>query len=446
MSEFQVAMTFIVLGGVLLIISANWLDMTVAALLGVSVLTIFGIFTQRDILSATQTAEGSLALLFGGMVVARTLEPTGFFDHLGTRFLRITRGSGRRFLLGWLLLVAVLCAFLPNATTVILLAPVVIRICQKLEIDFVGPMLVTAIASNSAGMLTLVGDPATFMVGSAVGMSFSRYLTRMSLGGAAALLVMAPLLPLVLRDIWRLRRTLPSDLAPEPIRRPRMCLFSLAVLSGMVALFMLGEALPIPIVPPAVAIIGASFALLIVHRARVEPVGAVLKDLDWKTLIFLYCMFCLVQALEKTGAIQQLSLRVFDLFGTNLALVAAAVLTGVALGSSVVANIPLVAAVLFLVKSYFVIAGLVPEEALNASFTAWPAAHLPVFAAMMFGGTLGGNLTLIGASANIVSAGICAAHGKPVSFLKFLRYGAPITACQIAVAGIYVTALFLWAG
>ena len=181
MTELQVIVTFIVFAGVLLIISANWMDMMVASLLGVSILTVFGIFNHQDILSATRTSDGSLSLLFGGMVVARTLEPTGIFDYIGTRFLMMTRGSGKRFLLGLVLLVSVLCAFLPNATTVILLAPVIIRICNQLEIDFVGPVVITAIASNSAGMLTLVGDPATFMVGSAIGLSFNQYLSKISL-------------------------------------------------------------------------------------------------------------------------------------------------------------------------------------------------------------------------------------------------------------------------
>jgi len=83
----------------------------------------------------------------------------------------------------------------------------------------------------------------------------------------------------------------------------------------------------------------------------------------------------------------------------------------------------------------------VPEEALGAGFTDWPLATLPMFVAMMFGGTLGGNATLIGASANIVSGGICAAHGKPVRFVTFLRYGLPVTLAQMVVAAAYVVAL-----
>ena len=109
--------------------------------------------------------------------------------------------------------------------------------------------------------------------------------------------------------------------------------------------------------------------------------------------------------------------------------------------SSLLANIPVVAASVLMVKGYFVLSQVVPEEALSAGFTDWPVITLPVFVAMMFGGTLGGNATLIGASANIVSGGICAAHGKPVRFVTFLRYGVPVTLAQLVVAAGYVVAL-----
>ncbi len=99
------------------------------------------------------------------------------------RFLRATRGSGKRFLLLLIALVAPICAVLPNATTVILVAPIIIRVALALEVDIVGPMVLTAIVSNSAGLLTLVGDPATFLVGSSIGMTFTQYLAKASLGG-----------------------------------------------------------------------------------------------------------------------------------------------------------------------------------------------------------------------------------------------------------------------
>jgi Na+/H+ antiporter NhaD/arsenite permease-like protein len=294
------------------------------------------------------------------MVVARTLEPTGIFEQVGIRFLSATKGSGRCFLLGVVALVSLLCAFLPNATTVILLAPIIIRITKELDVNFVGPMVVTAIISNSAGLLTLIGDPATFLVGSSIGMTFVQYLQRVSLGGLLNILVLIPLLPVVLKDVWHIQRVLPAHLQPNPFKRPLMAAFSLLVLAAMIILFMFGEYLPTRIVPPALAIIAASLALLVIYAARIEPIEKVLKDIDWKTLLFLLFMFGLVEAFNKTGVIQSLSISFYQWFGVKLLLVAMMVLVVVGFGSSVLANIPLVAAMILMLKGYFVPAQLVP--------------------------------------------------------------------------------------
>src|SRR5512139_4063777 len=195
MTDLQVWVTVIVSASLMAVLIFDWLDMTVAGLLSVSVLIVFGILSQKDILNVVGSGGGVLALLFGGMVVARTLTPTGIFEQLGARFLILTRGSGKRFLFGLILLVAPVCAFLPNATVVILLAPVIIGVATALKVDFVAPMILTAIISNSAGLLTLVGDPATFLVGSAMGMTFNEYLQRVALGGLLTLLALIPLLP-----------------------------------------------------------------------------------------------------------------------------------------------------------------------------------------------------------------------------------------------------------
>lgn len=444
--NMQNVVIVVVFISVIAAIAFDLVDMLVAALLGVSVLIVAGIFVQQDLLDVTRTASGPIALLFGGMVVARVLVPTGVFEYVGSRYLLATRGSGKRFLLSIFLLVAPLCAILPNATTVILLAPIIIRVSRALEVDFVGPMVLTAIISNSAGLLTLVGDPATFLVGSSIGMTFNEYLRKVSLGGLVSVLALMPLLPWLMKDLWRVRRTLPSDLKPTPLERPLLCLFALLIMALMALLFLFGDFLPTRIVPPAVAIIAATLALLLIYAAEVEPVTKVLQDVDWRTILFIICLFCLVEAFTKTGILQGMSQYLYAWFGTDLILISLAILVGVAFSSSLLANIPVVAAMLLMVKGYLVTAHLVPEQALAATFTAWPPHILPVFVAMMFAGTLGGNATLIGASANVVAVGICASHGKRVSFVTFMRYGVPLTICQLVVSALYVLAMFYVVG
>jgi Na+/H+ antiporter NhaD/arsenite permease-like protein len=446
LSDFQIYTTLGVFAAVILAIALNLVDMALAALLGASVLLALGILTQQDILKSLSNSQSMLALLFGGMVVARTLKPTGIFEHFSVRFLRATRGSGRRYLLLLVALIAPICAFLPNATTVILVAPIIIRVAIALDVDFVAPMILTAIVSNSAGLLTLVGDPVTFLVGSSAGMTFTDYLRRVSLGGLLSLLVIVPLLPLLLPEVWRVRKALPADLEPQRLERPGLCVASFLVLAMMIVLFVIGEDLPSRVVPPSVAIIGASLALLVIYAVKVETIDDVMRDIDWKTLIFLGCAFALVEAVIKTGIVQSLSQDLYAAFGTRHVAVAMVMLCGVALASGILANAPVVAASILLVKGYLVIAEFVPEQALAASFTRWPDATLPVFIAMMFGGTLGGNATLIGAAANVVSAGICAANGRRVTFVRFFRYGAPIMLAQIAVSAVYVLVLFRFIG
>jgi Na+/H+ antiporter NhaD/arsenite permease-like protein len=206
-------------------------------------------------------------------------------------------------------------------------------------------------------------------------------------------------------------------------------------------LFVCGENLPTRIVPPVVALIASALALLVGYAARIEPTENVLRDVDWKTLLFLACIFCLVQAMVRTGLLQVMSLKLYQLFGTQLSLVALAMIAGIGVLSSLLANVPVAAAAIVMVKGYLVTAEFVPDVALSDQFTHWPAATIPVFVGMMFGATLGGNATLVGASANIVSAGICAREGKPVSFARFLPYGLPVTIAQLAVSALYVLVL-----
>lgn len=441
MTDFQIYLTIGVFAAVILLIAFDLIDMTVAALLGVSVLIVFGILDSGDLMPIVHTAGGPLSLLFGGMVVARVIGRTGIFEWIGDAFLRATGGSGKRFLLLIVALVAPVCAVLPNATAVILVAPVIVGVCLAFEVDFVGPLIITAIVSNAAGMLTLVGDPATFLVGSAIGLSFTDYLRMVSLGGLLAVLAVVPLLPWLLPKIWAARVTLPAERPRIAIERPAFLVLALLVLLIMVVLFLVGEYLPTRIIPPQVAIIVAALALLVVYGARIEPVGAVIRDVDWKTLLFLGAIFTLVRAFIKTELLQGLSIQFYQWFGADLLAVAFLSLAGIGVMSSLLANIPVVAAALVTITGYLVAAQAVPEIALAPGFVDWPDITLPVFVAMMFGGTLGGNATLIGASANVVAAGICASRGRHVSFMQFLRIGLPVAVAQLSVGALYVFVL-----
>ncbi|HET6185033.1 MAG TPA: SLC13 family permease [Acetobacteraceae bacterium] len=427
---------------VIAVIASDLLDIAVTALLGVCFLLVTGALDGHDLMTAMASGGESLALLFGGMVVVRVLMPTGIFELAGYYFARAVAGSGKRYLIGLILLIAPICAFLPNATTVLLTAPIIIGLARGLGVGFEVPVILCALVGNTAGILTLVGDPATYIVGSSIGLGFNGYLRHGTPGALLTLAAIVPVLPFVARDIWHTQRAPEVGVARRPeIKRPWLVAVSLAVLALMIALFLVGPLLPVEVVPPAAAILCATLALLLVNSTHVEEVERVLADLDWTTLVFLACIFVLVAATSKTGIFDGLSRMLYAQFGTELPVVALAILLIVFAVSAFVANIPLVLAMTFVVKGYFVVSSQMPELAAGAGFGAWPQWTYPAFIGLTFGATLGGGATMVGDSSNIVACGICNRAGGRVTFGRFLQVGLPISLAQLVVAAAYVEAM-----
>jgi len=184
--------------------------------------------------------------------------------------------------------------------------------------------------------------------------------------------------------------------------------------------------------------------LLLSHHSKTDSVQNILKDVDWSTLIFFMSIFVLIGGLEKTGVIGGASAILATILGTNIALGAILLLFTVGLLSSLIPNIPLVVAMVPLLKQYVVTVGLASPAILEPNFEGQlPPEILPLFYAMMYGATLGGNGTLVGASSNIVAAGIAEQHGRRISFKTFLKYGIPVMLCQLATVGLYLIVRFL---
>ena len=441
--SFGAAVAIATFAAVILAIASNRLHLTVAAFLGVVALLLTGVLSAEEVSETINPGEATIALFFGGMVMARVLTPTGLFEYLAGVALGLVRNDGRRLMMAVVIIAAPICAVLPNAAVVILVAPLIISICRQMELDFVQPVILLVFVANSAGLLTLVGDPATFIVGSAIHLSFADYLGLLSPGGVLAILAVVAMLPLIFRSVWRARMVGDMAFAPARIDRPWVMLAYLIVLVVMIALFVFGETLPNPIAPPGVALVGAALVLLIAYWTGLDRVRDVLRDVDWETLLFFVCIFVLVGALEKTGVIGALGKAMGESFGSNVVLASLLLLGGIGILSSIIPNIPLVVAMVPLVKEYAVGAGLATPAAIEAGYGQIPGAVLPLFFAMCLGATLGGNATLLGASSNIVAGGICAQNGRPVTFMTFLRYGIPVTAVQLIVAAGYLWVRFL---
>lgn len=444
MENVQAAIAAVTFIGVIFLVMTEWIHLTIVAFLGAMILIFTHVMTLNNAIEYIGRSHGTLGLFFGVMVMVRAFEPTKVFDYMATKMVILAKGKGKNLLLGIVAITTPICAVLPNATTVMLLAPLIPPIAEEVGVDFVPLLILMVFVANSSGLLTVVGDPATFIVGDAINMSFADYLAQLSLGGAISVVVLVAILPWLFPEIWRKRLEDLNTLPHPQINHPRVLAVGGLIIAFVLTFFVIGESLPVPIAPAAAALLGAALAMLLAHHSKIDSVNNILRDLDWSTLLFFMSFFVLIGGLEKTGIIANLSGFLGVILGKNIFIGSLALLFFVGVLSSVVPNIPLVVAMVPLLKQYVVNVGLAPTEVLNPDFAGqFPAEVLPLFYAMMYGANLGGNGTLIGASSNVVAAGISEQHGRRISFQTFLRYGIPVMVLQLVTAAVYVVIRFL---
>jgi Na+/H+ antiporter NhaD/arsenite permease-like protein len=444
MENWQAVLSLVVFSSLILLLITEWIHFTIAAFLGALILVTANVMTLQQAIGYIGQSHGTLGLFFGVMVMVRAFEPTKVFDYLATQIVILAKGRGKRLLLGIVAITTPICAFLPNATTVMLLAPLIPPIAEEVGVDFVPLLILMVFVANSAGLLTIVGDPATYIVGDAINLSFTDYLWRLSLGGGIAVGVIVAVLPFLFRKTWHKKLDSLDELPHPKINHPRTLIVGAIIAAFVLIFFVVGETLPVPVSPATVALLGATLAMMLAHHSKIDTVSHILRDVDWSTLIFFMCIFVVIGGLEKTGVINSLSGILAVLLGKNIFLGSISILLFVGLVSSVVPNIPLVVAMVPLLKQYVVNVGFAGTEVLSPDFKGqFPAIVLPLFYAMMYGATLGGNGTVVGASSNIVAAGIAEQHGKRITFKRFLRYSIPLTLLQLVAAAIYMIFRFL---
>lgn len=442
LAEFIAGFTFL---GVIIAIIFEQLHITVAALLGSLILVFTHVMTLSEAINYISRSHSTLALFFGVMILVRAFEPTKIFDYLAAKMVLVARGNGKLLLLGIVAITTPICAVLPNATTVMLLAPLIPPIAADIGVDFVPLLILMVFVANSSGLLTLVGDPATFIVGDSINLSFVEYLQRLSLGGALAIAVVIALLPVLFKPIWNTRFEHLEDLPHPKINHPFVLMLGGMIILFVLTFFVIGESFPVPIPPAAVALLGGTLALLLAHQSKIDTVPNILRDVDWSTIIFFMSIFVLIGGLEKTGIIARLSSLLAIILGKNIFLGSISLLFLIGGISSLVPNIPLVVAMVPLLKQYLVNVDLLTADVMNPDFAGqFPPEVLPLFYAMMYGATLGGNGTLVGASSNIIAAGIAEQHGKKITFHRFLKYGLPIMGAQLLASAVYMLIFFIF--
>jgi Na+/H+ antiporter NhaD/arsenite permease-like protein len=301
MENWQAIVATITFVGVIVLIMTEWLHLTIAAFLGALLLVFTNVMTLTEAIAYISRSYPTLALFFGVMVLVRAFEPTKVFEYLATQMVLLAKGKGKRLLLGIVGITTPICAFLPNATTVMLLAPLIPPMAQEVGVDFVPLLILMVFVANSAGLLTLVGDPATFIVGDAVNISFTDYLFRLSLGGVLAVVTVIVMLPFLFPKTWRKQLDDLEHLPHPKINHPRILALGALIVAFVLIFFIVGENLPTPVSPAAVALLGSALALLLSHHSKIDSVNNILRDVDWSTLLFFMCIFVLIGGLEKTA-------------------------------------------------------------------------------------------------------------------------------------------------
>ena len=331
-----------------------------------------------------------------------------------------SRGKGSRLLIGITLVTVMLSAMLPNATAVLILGPVLLPLAKELKLHPPPLLILVALAANSGGLLTMVGDPATYLVSQATEMTFPVYLQVFSWTGVVAVTVLVLLLPWCWRNEWRIRLPIQAESLPPKVLIPwRFFLPIVGIGSGMLIFFVIGGLLEVPFSPDLIALSAASGALILAERFGLGSAADILKDIDWSTLIFFSCTFMLTGALESTGVVEAIA----NLLGASMISHPQSsvylLFLAIMFISWVVPNIPIMAALIPLIQT-------IGKE----------GGRMELYASLLLGGTLGGNATMVGASANMVAVGIARQNGTPIFFSTFLLYGLPVCLAQVLIIGL----------
>jgi Na+/H+ antiporter NhaD/arsenite permease-like protein len=418
-----IAITVFVVAYVL--IATEKIPKMVAALAGAGLVLAFGVVGSADVFYSHDTGIDwdVIFLLLGMMIIVGVLRRTGVFEYVAIWAAKRAKGSPLRIMILLVLITAVVSAFLDNVTTVLLIAPVTLLVCDRLGINPIPFLIAEVLASNIGGAATLIGDPPNIIIASRAGLTFNDFLVHMTPIVAIELVVFTAVLPWLFRGSFAIDPERAAEVMElnerEAIQNPRLLVRCGAVLFVVLAAFVTHSVHHVD--PSIVALLGAGVLVLI---SGSQP-SHFLAGVEWETLLFFAGLFVMVGALVKTGVIGDLAELATDATGGNALLAVMLILFVSALLSGIIDNIPYVATmsplVLDLSQS---IANPVHAEALWWS--------------LALGADFGGNMTAVGASANVVVLGIAARAGTPISFWEFTKKGAIVTVITIVVAAPYL--------
>jgi Na+/H+ antiporter NhaD/arsenite permease-like protein len=405
------------------LIATERIDKTIAALLGGIAMIVLKVIDQDEAFLAIDF--NVIFLLAGMMILAGILRQTGFFGWLAIRSVKLAGGDPIRLLLILSTIAAFLSAFLDNVTTVVLIAPVTLYVAATLRVSPLPFLIAEILASNIGGTATLIGDPPNILIGSASGLDFVAFLVNMA---PPALIIFVVFL-FTITALFRGDLSVHEEVRDEVLALDERELISdpslLRIAVGVLALTTVGFLLhgPLGYEPATVALLGATALMLL---ARIEP-ERVLREVEWPTLFFFIGLFMLVEGIVHVGIIEAIAVGLFTATGGDQTVTTIGILWLSGIASGIVDNIPYTATMIPLVER-------LAEQGLAIE---------PLWWSLALGACLGGNATIVGASANVVVANLASRAGHPIHFGTFLRYGAVVVLESLIIASVYVWIRYL---
>lgn len=406
----------------LLLIITEKTHRTAASIAGAAALLAFKVLSVEEAISYIDF--NTLGVLIGMMIFVNIVKNSGLFEYVSIKTAKIARGKPWKIMLLFTIVTACLSAFLDNVTTVLLVGPMVISICRTMDLNPLPFLMAQIVASNIGGTATLIGDPPNIMIGSEADLSFVDFLINT---GPAVVLIMGALGVMLWIAYGRKLHVNAEARMRVMLLDEKRTIIDMKLMKKsivMMALLVLGFLFHAKLgyESSAIALIGAAI-MLIIGKQDVEQIIA---EVEWTTMAFFTGLFVIVGGLIKTGIIDMLALKMIDLTGGEPMLMIIVLLWGSAIFSSILDNIPFVAALIPVVLA-------MEGQGINVT---------PLWWAISLGACLGGNGTLIGASANVVLSGISGRHGYPLTFKHYLKMGIPVTVVSILISTVYLLMRF----
>lgn len=408
------------------VIISEKLHRTVVALLGAAVLLIMGTLSQETALHHIDF--NTLGLLTGMMIIVGITRHSGVFQYLAVVAARWAKGEPMAIMVALATITAVLSAFLDNVTTVLLIVPVTFSITRELKINPIPFLISQVLASNIGGTATLIGDPPNIMIGSQVKeLTFNAFIWNLAPVIIIIFIVTIYLLKWIYRKDLNVAPELKSRLmAFDPykeIKDPLLLKKSLLVLALTIAGFATHQIFHLE--SATIAMAGATL-LMLISKVDMEKV---FHEVEWPTLFFFIGLFILVGGLVEVGIIKAMAEKSLEITEGNLTFAAMLILWVSAIASAFVDNIPFVATMIPLIKTMGQLGNMGNIE--------------PLWWALSLGACLGGNGTIIGASANVIVAGMAERQGYPMTFVGFMRIAFPLMIVSIIISSAYIYLRYL---